>query len=293
MSAISISAPNKRKPSHGKKLAKRLLLHLFIISVGFLMLYPVLWMVLSSFQPNAVIFSDPGLIPRYITFENYISGWRGFAGVSFGRFFLNSMFISSMAVLANVVACSMTAYAFARFNFPFKRILFTIMMLTLMLPHHVTTIPRFVLFHGFNWMNTYWPFIAPRMLATEAFFVFLLVQFIRSLPKDLDEAATIDGCGPVGIYLRIIIPLSKPALVTTALFTFLWSWDDFFNQLLFISRPALFTVPLGLRSFVDEAAANWGAVLAMSTFSVLPVFVLFFALQKYFTQGIATTGIKG
>jgi multiple sugar transport system permease protein len=132
------------------------------------------------------------------------------------------------------------------------------------------------------------------MLATEAFFVFLMVQFVRSLPKDLDEAATIDGCGPIGIYLRIIMPLSKPALITTALFTFLWSWDDFFNQLLFLGRVSLFTVPLGLRSFVDATGeANWGAVLAMSSLSVLPVFVLFFALQKYFTQGIATTGIKG
>ena len=277
-----------------KNIALRLLLHLFIIGVGFLMLYPVLWMVLNSFQPNAFIFSDPGLIPREFTLENYISGWRGFAGVNFGRFFMNSMFISTMAVVSNLIACSLAAYAFGRLQFKGKRIMFTLMMLTLMLPAHVTTIPRFVMYNGFGWVNTYLPFIVPRLLATEAFFVFLLVQFVRSLPKDLDEAATIDGCGPFGIYARIILPLAKPALVTTALFTFLWSWDDFFNQLLFIASTSLFTVPLGLRSFVDATGeANWGAVLAMSTFSVIPCFVLFFALQKYFVQGIATSGIKG
>ena len=272
----------------------RILIHFFIICGGLLMIYPVLWMVLSSVKPNTQIFSDPGLIPRAFTLENYVSGWRGFAGVSFGRFFLNSIFISSMAVFANVVACSLAAFAFGRLKFAGKRIMFTIMMLTLMLPAHVTTIPRFVMYHSFGWVNTYVPFVIPRILATEAFFVFLLVQFVRSLPKDLDEAATIDGCGPFGIYIRIIMPLSKPALVTVALFTFLWSWDDFFNQLLFIASTSLFTVPLGLRSFVDATGdANWGAVLAMSTLSVLPCFVLFFSLQKYFVQGIATSGIKG
>ncbi|MCL2068549.1 MAG: carbohydrate ABC transporter permease [Oscillospiraceae bacterium] len=271
-----------------------LLIHVFVISVGFLMMYPVLWMVLSSFKPNTLIFSDPGLIPRGLTLENYTVGWRGFAGVNFGRFFVNSMLISVMAVFANIIACSLAAYAFGRLEFAGKRIMFTLMMLTLMLPAHVTTIPRFVMYHAFGWVNTYVPFIVPRLLATEAFFVFLLIQFVRSLPRDLDEAATIDGCGPFSIYFRIIMPLAKPALVTVALFTFLWSWDDFFNQLLFIASTSLFTVPLGLRSFVDATGeANWGAVLAMSTFSVLPCFVLFFSLQKHFVQGIATSGIKG
>ncbi|MCL2248018.1 MAG: carbohydrate ABC transporter permease [Oscillospiraceae bacterium] len=292
MSSATLIAMKKK--ARVKSLIGRFFLHLLIIAFGFLMLYPVLWMFLSSFQSDAEIFSNPNLIPTEITFENYRIGWRGFAGVNFGRFFINSIFISSMAVLANVVACSLAAFAFGRLKFSGKRIMFTLMMLTLMLPAHVTTIPRFVMYNSFGWINTYYPFIVPRLLATEAFFVFLLVQFVRSLPKELDEAATIDGCGPFGVYTRIILPLSKPALVTVALFTFLWSWDDFFNQLLFIASTSLFTVPLGLRSFVDATgAANWGAVLAMSTLSILPVFILFFALQKYFVQGIATSGIKG
>jgi multiple sugar transport system permease protein len=258
------------------------------------MLYPVLWMVIRAFTPNAVIFSDASLWPGVFTLENFISGWRGFAGVQFGRFFANSLFISGVSVLANIISCSMAAYAFARLKFFGRTFCFAAMMLTLMLPGHVTFIPRFAMFNAFNWINTYLPIIVPRMLATDAFFIFLMVQFIRSLPKDLDEAATIDGCSKFGIFLRIIIPLSKPALVTTALFTFLWSWDDFFNQLIYISSPALFTVPLGLRSFVDATGqANWGAVLAMSTLSIVPIFVLFLTLQKYFVQGIATTGVKG
>jgi len=268
--------------------------HIFIIVLGFIMLYPILWMIIRGFTPNNLIFSDPSLWPGTITLENFVSGWRGYARVNFGRFFINSLTISSLAVLANVVTCSMAAYAFGRLKFFGKTVFFGIMMMTMMLPGHSTIIPRFVLYQGFGWVDTYMPMIVPRMLATDAFFIFLLVQFIRALPKDLDEAATIDGCGKIGIYLRIILPLAKPALVTTALFTFLWSWDDFFEHLLFLTSVSNFTVPLGLRSFVDAAGrSDWGAVLAMSTLSVLPCFILFFALQKYFVQGIATSGIKG
>lgn len=271
------------------------LTHIFIIVLGLAMLYPVLWMILSSFKPNNLIFSDTSLIPKVFTLENYVKGWKGYAGVTFGRFFTNSLLMCMVAIAANLASCSMAAYAFGRLKFTGKKLWFSIMMITLMLPAHVTLVPRYILFNTFGWVGTYLPILVPRFLATDAFFVFLLVQFIRSLPKDLDEAAIIDGCSKTGIYFRIILPLSTPALITTALFTFLWTWDDFFNHLLYLTKPKIFTVSRALRTFVGDAGAvsNWGGALAMATLSMIPCFLLFFSLQKYFVQGITTTGIKG
>jgi len=271
------------------------LTHLFIIALGLFMIYPVVWMIISSFKPNNMIFSDPGLIPKALTFENYITGWKGYAGVTFGRFFANSLFMCAVAIIGNVISCTMAAYAFGRLKFAGRDFWFGVMMITLMLPGQVTIVPRYILFNTFGWVGSYLPIFAPKFLATDAFFVFLLVQFIRSLPKELDEAAIIDGCSKLGVFVRIIVPLALPALVTTALFTFLWTWDDFFNHLLYLTRPPIFSVSRALRTFVGDAGAvsNWGGALAMATLSMIPAFILFFSLQKYFVQGIATTGIKG
>lgn len=271
------------------------LTHVFIIALGLIMLYPVVWMIVSSFKPNNMIFSDPGLIPTALTFENYVSGWKGYAGTSFETFFINSILMCSGAIVGNLISCTMAAYAFARLKFTGRGFWFAVMMMTLMLPGQVTIVPRYILFNTFGWVGSYLPIVVPKFLATDVFFVFLLVQFIRSLPKELDEAAIIDGCGKFGVFMRIIVPLATPALVTTALFTFLWTWDDFFNHLLYLTTPSIFSVSRALRTFVGDAGAvsNWGGALAMSTLSVIPLFILFFALQKYFVQGIATTGIKG
>jgi multiple sugar transport system permease protein len=277
------------------KAVRHTLTHLFIIVVGLAMLYPILWMIVSSFKPNNMIFSDPGLIPKAVTLENYISGWKGYAGTGFGRFFANSFLLCAVAIIGNLITCTMAAYAFARLKFAGRNFWFAVMMITLMLPAHVTLVPRYILFNTFGWVGTYLPILVPKFLATDAFFVFLLVQFIRSLPKELDEAAIIDGCDKVGVFLHIIVPLASPALVTMALFTFLWTWDDFFNHLLYLTRPEIFSVSRALRTFVGDAGAvsNWGGALAMATLSMIPLFVLFFTLQKYFVQGISTTGMKG
>lgn len=278
-----------------RTIVRHTLTHLFIIALGMLMIYPILWMIVSSFKPNNMIFSDPGLIPKAVTIENYISGWKGYAGVSFGKFFVNSLLMCAGAVIGNLIACTMAAYAFGRLKFNGRNFWFAVMLVTLMLPGHVTIVPRYILFNTFGWVGTYLPIIVPKFLATDAFFVFLLVQFIRSLPKELEEAAIIDGCGKVGVFLRIIVPLATPAMVTTALFTFLWTWDDFFNHLLYLTNPQIFSVSRALRTFVGDAGAvsNWGGALAMSTLSMIPPFILFFSLQKYFVKGISTTGIKG
>ncbi len=271
------------------------LTHLFIIGLGLLMVYPIIWMIVSSFKPNNMIFSDPGLIPKAVTTGNYITGWKGYAGTSFGKFFTNALTICALAVVGNVISCTMAAYAFARLKFVGRGFWFAVMMATLMLPGHVTLVPRYILFNTFGWVGSILPIVVPKFLATDAFFVFLLVQFMRSLPKELEEAAIIDGCGKVGVFLRIIVPLAFPAMVTTALFTFLWSWDDFFNHLLYLTTPDTFTVSRALRTFIGDAGAvsNWGGALAMGTLSIVPAFILFFSLQKYFVQGISTTGLKG
>ncbi len=278
-----------------KTAIKHTLTHLFIIALGLIMIYPIVWMIVSSFKPNNMIFSDPGLIPKTITFENYFSGWKGYAGTTFGRFFANALLLCLAAIIGNLISCTMAAYAFARLKFVGKNFLFAMMMITLMLPTQVTLVPRYIMFNNFGWLGTYLPLVVPKFLATDAFFVFLLVQFIRSLPKEIEEAAIIDGCGQAGVFLRIVVPLASPALVTTALFTFLWTWDDFFNHLLYLTTPDTFTVSRALRTFVGDAGAvsNWGGALAMGTLSVVPAFILFFSLQKYFVQGITTTGIKG
>ncbi|MDR1100010.1 MAG: carbohydrate ABC transporter permease [Treponema sp.] len=195
--------------------------------------------------------------------------------------------------MCNAVFCSLTAYAFARLNFFGRNFWFALMMITLMLPAHVTTIPRYIIFRSFGWIDTFLPLVVPKIFATDAFFIFLLVQFIRGIPKDLDESAYIDGCGKLGIYIKIVMPLSMPAIITTVLFTFLWTWDDFFNQLLYLNSPNKYTVPMGLRLFLDSSGmSSWGSMFAMSVLSILPCFILFFTLQKYFVQGIATTGLK-
>jgi multiple sugar transport system permease protein len=272
----------------------RLLLNAFIIALGLGMLYPILWLIGASFKPSNMIFTDPGIWPKVFTNENYLNGWKGIGIVGFDTFFKNSFVICLLSAFANAIFCSITAYAFARLNFIGKKFWFAVMMITLMLPSHVTTIPRYIMFRNFGWINTFLPIIVPKFFATDAFFIFLLVQFIRGLPRDIDESAVIDGCSKFGIYTRIIMPLTVPALITTLLFSFLWTWDDFFNQLLYLTSPNRYTVPMGLRLFLDSSGmSSWGPMFAMSVLSLIPAFILFFSLQKYFVRGIATTGIKG
>jgi multiple sugar transport system permease protein len=273
--------------------AWRLLAHIALIAGALVMLYPLLWMLASSLKPANQIFTDASLIPERLVFSNYAEGWRG-AGQSFGTYFKNSLIVALGAVVGNVVACSMAAYAFARLNFPLKRIWFAVMLLTIMLPYHVTLIPQFTLFLNLDWVNTFLPLIVPKFLATDAFFIFLMVQFIRGIPRELDDAAKVDGCGPASVYFRIILPLLVPALATTAIFTFIWTYNDFFSQLIYLSDTELYTVPLGLRLFLDSTGeSQWGPMFAMSVLSLAPVILIFLFAQKLIVEGIATSGIKG
>lgn len=267
--------------------------HIVLCAASIAMLYPLIWMLASSFKPEDEIFSSASLWPSSFSLEAYSRGWSGLQ-VSFGRFFINSAIVSISCVIGNVLTCSLAAYAFARLKFRGRDFWFAMMLGTLMLPYHVTLIPQYVLFLHLDWVNTFLPLVVPKYLAADAFFIFLLTQFFRTLPRELDEAAMIDGCGPWGIYWKIILPLSLPALTTAAIFTFIWTWDDFFGPLVYLTDMANYTVQLGLRSFVDSTGkSDWGALFAMSILTLLPVFAFFLFFQRLLIEGIATTGLRG
>ena len=290
---IDANAPSAEFGSGRRGSGRTLAYHAVLCLASLAMLYPLFWMLASSFKPEDEIFGNASLWPTSFSLQSYWRGWSGLQ-VSFGRFFLNSLIISVLSVIGNVLSCSLAAYAVARLQFRGRAFWFALMMGTLMLPYHVTLIPQYILFLDLGWIDTFLPLVVPKFLAVDAFFIFLLVQFFRALPRELDEAAEIDGCGAFGIYWRIILPLSLPALATAAIFTFIFTWDDFFGPLVYLNDMNSYTVQLGLRSFVDSTGkSDWGALFAMSTVTLLPVFAFFVFFQRLLIQGIATTGLKG
>lgn len=290
--ATKTMAPAPSQKRTRAERTRRLITHVGLIAFGLIMLYPLLWMLSSSFKPTEEIFRAPGLIPETFTPGNYIEGWNALQ-FPFHHYLLNSAIVVAGAIVGNLIGCSMAAYAFARLEFRGKRLFFAVMMATIMLPIHVVIVPQYILFAELDWINTFLPLIVPKLLATDGFFIFLMVQFIRGLPRDLDEAARIDGCGHVRIFFQIIMPLSLPALATSAIFTFIWTWNDFFSQLIFLTDPSMYTVPVALRTFVDSTSqTSWGPLFAMSIVALGPVFGFFLAGQRYLVKGIATTGIK-
>ncbi|MET7684838.1 carbohydrate ABC transporter permease [Streptomyces sp. NPDC005423] len=272
---------------------RRILLHTLLIGVALFMLYPLLWMLSSSLKPDTEIFTHPGLVPHALRPGNYSEGWSG-SGNSFSLYITNSLIVSIGAVIGNVISCSLAAYAFARFEFRGKKLWFGLMLGTLMLPMQATLIPQYTIFYNLTWINTFLPLIVPKFLATDAFFIFLMVQFIRSIPRELDQAAMMDGANPLQIYWKIILPLMRPALVTTTIFTFIWTYDDFLSQLVYLQQNARFTVPLGLTLFLDKTSgSSYGAMFAMSTLALLPTLACFLVFQKRLVEGLATSGMKG
>lgn len=268
--------------------------HIVLIAVLVVILYPVAWMIGTSFKPEQEIISSVSPWSSHFSITNYRVGWTANPGVTFGTFFANSLIVSLGAVAGNLVACSLTAYAFARLRFRFRGLLFTIMIVTILLPYHVLIVPQYTIFRYLHWVNTFLPLIVPKFLAVDAFFIFLMVQFMRGVPADLDDAARLDGCGPYRTYWHIILPLVRPALITTAIFTFIWTWNDYFTQLVYLNSTNKFTVPVGLGLFIDQSGiADYGPMMAMSMLALLPVFLFFLAFQRLIVEGIAATGIKG
>ena len=267
--------------------------HLVVLAIGVLMLYPLLWMFSASLKPTSEIFEQTlSLIPKTLSLENYIVGWQFNRTTTFTTFYWNSLQITILSTLGAVIMSSMVAYGFSRIRFKGRNFWYSCMLMTLMLPFQVIMVPQYVLFHRMGWVNTFLPLIVPQW-GGQAFFIFMMVQFFRGIPMELDESAMIDGCNKFTIYSYILFPLIKPALMTSAIFSFYWRWEDFLGPLLYLTRTRNFTVSLAVRLFADPTGeVNWGAIFAMGTLSLIPSLLIFFFFQKYIVEGISTTGLK-
>ncbi|WP_456823441.1 carbohydrate ABC transporter permease [Cellulomonas sp. P5_E12] len=283
-----------RQSSKNRKRGKALLFHVSSLVLVAIVLYPALWMLMSSFKPSSEIVGNVSLIPTDATLANFQKAIEGIGGVSFWRFFTNSVILAVGSVVGITISCSLSAYAFARIEFPGRNVFFALMIGTLLLPFHVVIIPQYIVFNRLGLVDTFVPLLIGKFLAAEAFFVFLMVQFMRNLPRELDEAARIDGAGHVRIFRSIMLPLMKPALVTSSIFAFIWSWNDFFGPLLYLKRPDLYSLPIALRLFVDQTTtSDYGAQMAMAVLALVPVMIFFLVFQRYLVEGVATQGLKG
>ena len=289
MTALPVA---RRRPGSGRNVLRLVVL----VAIVAVVLYPLFWMLGTAVKSQAEIVNNVGLLPEVFTPGNYVDGWTNF-DISFGRFFLNSVLVSGLTVVGNALSCLLAAYALGRLRFRLRKLWFTVMIGTLLLPGHVLIVPQYILFRSLGLVGGDWPYLpllVPQFLATEAFFVFLMVQFMRGIPRELDEAATIDGASPYGVFRHVILPLSRPALVTTAIFSFIWTWNDFFRQLVFLSSLEDYTIPVALTLFIDSTSQSAvGPMFAMSVLSLLPVFLFFLAFQRMLVEGINTSGLKG
>lgn len=265
-----------------------------VLIIGLVMLFPIFWMFLASFKTNAEIFGSTKLLPENFDIQSYIDGWNVNGHITYTTFFINSFLMTIVTTLLTVVSSSLVAYGFARFNFPGKKILFPILISTLMLPGAVVMIPRYSLFNKMHLIDTYAPFYLQGALAVNAFFVFMLIQFMRGIPKELDESGYIDGCSELGVFFRILAPILKPAMFSAGLFQFMWTYNDYTNVLIYINSVKKYTLSLALRLSLDsESIIQWNKVMAMSVLSVIPLIILFFSAQKYFVEGATAGAIKG
>ncbi len=282
----------RRNQSRGR--VRSVVFHIISLVVVAVILYPAVWMFVSTLKPSSEIIGSVSIVPTTVTLDNFVKAFAGIGGVSFWQFFANSLLLALGSVIGITLSCSVSAYAFARIDFPGRGLFFTLMIGTLLLPFHVVIIPQYIVFNQLGLVGTYVPLLIGKFLAAEAFFVFLMVQFMRNLPRELDEAARIDGAGHVRIFTAIMLPLMKPALVTSSIFAFIWSWNDFFGPLIYLSSPQTFPLPLALRLFVDQTTvSDYGAQMAMAVLALLPVLLFFLVFQRYLVQGVATQGLKG
>ena len=275
------------------RLTTHIISHALLLLGAAIMLLPLAWMVSTSLKQQSEVFLfPPRWIPKQFMWSNYA---YVFTVMPFSHFMLNTSIITGLNILGNVSSCSLVAYAFARLKARGKNALFFLVLSTMMLPFHVTMIPQFVMFSRVGWVNTFLPLTVPAFFAN-AYQVFLLRQFFRNIPRELDDAAAIDGCGPFGIFWRIVLPLSGPIIVTIVLTSFLYHWNDFLGPLIYLNSQDKQTLALGLAQVLGYAAGGqgrWEILMAASTLTLLPCIVAFALGQRYFVQGIALTGLKG
>ncbi|HEY5038908.1 MAG TPA: carbohydrate ABC transporter permease [bacterium] len=270
-----------------------------ILALGAIaMLLPIIWMLSTSFKTPTEVFAIPPIwIPSPLHFENYgkawtISGMYTSEGITFTNYTINTLIIAVTDCVGVTLSSSLVAFAFARLRFPGRGPLFTLCLATMMVPTQVTMIPSFVLFKSMGWYDTFYPLIVPAFLGGGAYNIFLMRQFFMSIPYEMDEAAKIDGCSNFGVYWRILLPLCKPALVTVAVFSFVYNWNDFINPLIYLDSNSKKTLALGLTNFVSLYGQDYHLLMAASLLISLPIILMFFVGQRYFVQGIATTGLK-
>ena len=270
----------------------RTVLVYFILSIGaVIILLPIAWMISTAFKDSGSIFLfPPQWIPNPIQWNNLS---KAIGSIPFLTFLKNSLVIVSLGVLGQVCSASIVSYGFARLDFPGRDFLFLLVLSTMMLPGIVTMIPVFMMFKAWGWLNTLKPLIVPSYFGGGAFYIFVMRQFFMTIPFELDEAARIDGCGTFGIFLHILLPLAKPALLTIAIFSFMGFWSDFMGPLIYLNDSAKFTLALGLNLFRGMFQTEWNLLMAASLLMMLPCVVLFFFTQKQFIQGIVVSGIKG
>lgn len=277
-----------------KKIISKYGYHLFVVITGFLMIYPVLWMISGSLKNNNEILNGTlNLIPPHFRWDNFARGWKGFGGITFGTFFANSFLITGIATAATVFSSACIAYSFSRLRYPGRKLLFTLMIMTLLLPGQIILIPQYIIYNRMGLVPSIIPLVLPHFLG-QAFFIYQMMQFMAGIPRELDESAFVDGCSRYGIFTHILLPLLKPAVITTVIIQFYWKWDDFQGPLVYLSKPSSYTVSIALKLFADSSSkTDYGAMFAMSTLSLIPVFLIFLFFNRYLTEGISTTGLKG
>jgi len=275
---------------------KRFWMYTILVVVAIIMLYPILWLFGASFKSNAEIHSSIGFIPSTFSMQPYINGWTTGTEYTMGHYFLNTFAIVIPRMLFTVISSTVVSYGFARFKFPFKKQFFALLIGTLLLPQVILRIPSYLMWREFHLLDTFAPLTLPHLFATDAFFVFMLIQFFRGIPKDLDEAAKIDGCGRFGTLIRILVPCIKPAIISIGLFSFMWAMNDFMGPLIFISSVEKYPVTIALRMSMDatgSAGYEENQIIAMSVVSLIPSIIVFICAQKHFVDGITTGSVKG
>ena len=277
--------------AHGsQRIIQSLTKHTTLVLLGILFATPFVWLVSTSLKPASQIFVvPPQWIPRPLMWSNYP---EALTYIPFFRYMGNTFYIAIFNVVALTISSSFIAYGFARIPWPGRGIVFGILLSTLLIPYAVTLIPTFLVFRSLGWVGSYWPLTIPSLFG-DAFSIFLLRQFYMTIPQELSEAARIDGASEYAIYGRIILQLSKPALATVALFTFMYHWNDLLGPLIYLSDKDTYTLALGMNGFFSRSGTQWAMLMAASTVMILPIIILFFFAQRTFIQGIALTGIKG
>ncbi len=280
-----------------KRVVSSIIRYTVLALVGIIMVYPLLWMISATFKLNNEIFSTISLIPKKFTFDGYINAMKSYSGdIDIVKAMVNTYKYVIPKVVFTIISATVTAYGFGRFRFRGRNLLFAILMSTLFLPQVVLNVPQYILFNKFGWIDSalYLPMIIPTLFAVDTYFVFMLIQFMRNIPKEMEEAAKIDGCNVVQILVKIISPLLKPAIVSCALFQFMWSSNDFMGPLLYVKTPANYPAAIFVKLSMDaDSGFEWNRVLAVSLISIIPSLIVFFAAQRTFVEGISAGGVKG